>query len=181
VRDPDYDDTSVRGLALPATLLDLMSADRWRHPGDDAMRRVMPWFDAPLIFLTSTRMMARESQSLDMFDDDERSSELFRTIRGNRAEHSVQLPWLDVEKACLIAVNRIPGDDVAIALDYRQGPADPMVVASDFWSDPAQYSWRTVTPTFSSFATQLGLTGDAPIRDFPAGQPGSRVYDWQFD
>jgi hypothetical protein len=65
--------------------------------------------------------------------------------------------WLDVEQAVLIAVNRILGDDVAIALDYRTNPADPRVVASDFWTNPHQCSWRTVTPTFSEFVRLLQL------------------------
>ncbi|MGC5029348.1 hypothetical protein [Micromonospora sp. DT229] len=49
----------------------------------------------------------------------------------------------------MIAINRIPGDDVAMALNYRTAAADPHVVASDFWTDREQCSRRAVTPTFS--------------------------------
>ena len=41
--------------------------------------------------------------------------------------------------AVLIAVNRRPGDDVAIALDYRSSAEDPAVVASDACTHPKAY------------------------------------------
>jgi hypothetical protein len=55
----------------------------------------------------------------------------------------------------LIAVNEYAGDDVAMALDYRTDSADPRVVAADIWTDPAQYSWRVVTPTLTDLLTAL--------------------------
>lgn len=51
----------------------------------------------------------------------------------------------------------LSADDVAVALDYRTDPADPRVVASDFWTDPHQCAWRLVTPTFTEFAARLHL------------------------
>jgi hypothetical protein len=156
----DQDDEaglSVRGLAVPGLLVRLLADGRWRHPGDEVLREVMPWFEDPLIFLTGVDRMERASGSLDLFADDPQSSELFREVRGSVAGEPVQLPWLDVERAFLIAVNRIPGDDVAVALDYRGDVVDPRVVASDFWSDPRQCAWRVVAPTFSSFACALGV------------------------
>ncbi|WP_162907537.1 hypothetical protein [Allorhizocola rhizosphaerae] len=101
--------------------------------------------------------MDQESASLDMFADDQLSARLFRTVRGSAHGEAVELPWLDIERAVLIAVNRVPGDDVAIALDYRQDHGKPRVVASDFWTDPKQCSWRLVAPSFTAFATDLGI------------------------
>ncbi|MFD6568150.1 hypothetical protein [Micromonospora profundi] len=147
----------VNGLVLPALLTELLNVGRWRHPGDDVLRDLMPWFRSPLDFLTSIEGMRSESGSLTMFADDPPSSHLFRQTRGSVATASVELPWLDVEKAVLIAVNRIPGDDVAMALDYRTDPAEPRVVASDFRTDPKQCSWRTVAPTFSQLVKVLRL------------------------
>ncbi|MFJ8011155.1 hypothetical protein [Streptomyces sp. NPDC096339] len=94
---------------------------------------------------------------MDRFADDARSSALFRGVRGNSQQAAVELPWLDVEQAVLVAVNRHAGDDVALALDYRTNPADPRVVGSDFWTNPRQCEWRLVTPTFSAFAHALDL------------------------
>jgi hypothetical protein len=54
-------------------------------------------------------------------------------------------------------VNERPGDDVAVALDYRTDPADPRVVASDFWTEHGPCSWRQVTLTFSAFVAALDL------------------------
>lgn len=67
------------------------------------------------------------------------------------------LPWLDVDKAFLVAVNKHPGDDVAIALDYRTDSIHPRVVASDFWTEPGICSWREVTSTFSALVGEFGL------------------------
>jgi hypothetical protein len=39
----------------------------------------------------------------------------------------LDLPWFDAERAVLIAVNQNPGNDVAIALDYRTDVTDPKV------------------------------------------------------
>jgi hypothetical protein len=137
--------------------MELLASGRWLHPGDEELREVMPWFEDPLDFLTGVHQMSRESQSLDQLTGDEASSRLFRAIRGSVAAGPVELPWLDVELAVLIAVNRIPGDDVAIALDYRSNETNPRVVACDFWTDPKQCAWRVVTPNFSGFASALNL------------------------
>jgi hypothetical protein len=126
----------------------------------------MPWFQDPLVFLNSLDHMRSESRALDLFADDQRSSQLFRVVRGSAVGRPVDEPWLDAERAFVIAVNRWPGDDVAIALDYRTDPADPRVVASDWWTDPRRCAWRIVTPTFSAFTRALGL--NAPQ------QPGPR-------
>ncbi|MFD7032418.1 hypothetical protein ACFWAR_30750 [Streptomyces sp. NPDC059917] len=149
--------TRVHGVLLPAQLTSLLGQGRWRHPGDAAMARSIPWFEDPLDFLTSTEQMARESRSMDRFAADASSSALFREVRGSDRSDAVELPWLDVEQAVLVAVNRRAGDDVALALDYRTDPADPRVVGSDFWTDPRRCEWRQVAPTFSAFVHALGL------------------------
>jgi hypothetical protein len=163
-------------LPLPGLLTDLLAAGRWRHPGDDVVREVIPWFESPLVFLTSVGQMRWESQSLDLFADESRGSELFREVRGS-VVGAVELPWLDVELAFFVAVNRVPGDDVAIALDYRSDPSDPRVVASDFWTEPEplQCAWRIVAPTLSAFADALGLLAEQPVAGFPAGEAGGKV------
>lgn len=124
----------------------------------------MPWFEDPLDFLTDVDQIRRESGSLDHLTQDEDTARFFRQVRGSTATGPVELPWLDVELAVLIAVNHIPGDDVAIALDYRTSASDPQVVASDFWTDPRQCSWRIIAPTFSAFTAALDLTGPRRYR-----------------
>lgn len=151
------ENAKVRGLVLPVQLTSLLHQGRWRHPGDTEIARMIPWFEDPLDFLTSTEQMTRESRSMHVFADDPRGSELFRTVRGSSRQAPVELPWLDIEQAVFIAVNRMAGDDVALALDYRTNPSDPRVVGSDFWTNPRQCEWRLVAPTFSAFADALGL------------------------
>ncbi|MGW5078475.1 hypothetical protein [Micromonospora echinospora] len=136
----------------------MLEQDRWRHPGDHVLQSVMPWFQYPLMFPASLDRMRFENDALDLFADDAPSSQLFRVTRGNRMDRPVDLPWLDADRAVLIAVNRNPGDDVALALDYRTDFADPRVVASDFWTDPSRCSWRLVAPRFTQLLTAPGLT-----------------------
>lgn len=156
VGDRGEQDRTVRGLQLPAPLVLLLRSGRWRDPEQGALRSVIPWFEDPLVFLTSVEGIRRESMSLDMLAADEPSSRVF-ALGDGREQRSVDLPRLDVERAVLIAVNRNAGDDVALALDYRSDPADPRVVASDFWTDPRQCAWRIVTHTFTEFIARLDI------------------------
>jgi hypothetical protein len=155
---PPRSSPHVRGLPLPGLLAQLLVAGLWQHPGDEVLRHAMPWFEGPVDFLASTEGMDRESRSLDQFAQHERSSRFFRVTHGTPAGETA-LPWLDAELAVVIAVNREPGDDVAIALDYRGDPANPAVVASDVWTEPGAYLWRSVAPSFQAFAAALGISG----------------------
>ncbi|KAB1979157.1 hypothetical protein [Streptomyces triticiradicis] len=146
----------VRGLALPAQLASLIDRGLWRHPGDAMLTKVIPWFEDPLAFVRSPEQMTFASQSMDMLADDPHST-YFSVARGSRAAIPLGLPWLDAEQAVLIAITRNPGDDGALALDYRSDPSDPRIVGSDFWADPNMCRWRVVMPTFSDFVTALGL------------------------
>lgn len=146
----------VRGLPLPGLLAGLLVAGRWQHPGDEVLRAALPWFKDPIDLLASLDRMTRESRSLDQIAADQRASNAFHVTCGSVAGPTV-LPWLDAELAFLIAVNRQPGDDVAIALDYRSDTAGPAVVASDVWTDPSAHLWRPVAPSFETFAAMLSI------------------------
>ncbi|MFJ2172588.1 hypothetical protein ACIOHE_06675 [Streptomyces sp. NPDC087851] len=148
--------STVRGLPLPAPLTSLIDRGLWQHPGDGVLAKVIPWFEDPLLFVSNPEQMAFASQSMDMFADDPHST-YFRQARGSSGISPLELPWLDVEQAVLIAITRNPGDDGALALDYRTDPSDPRVVGTDYWSNPLLCEWRVVAPTFSGFVTRLRL------------------------
>lgn len=152
----------IRGLGVPAPLARLIETGRWKHPGETALARVAPWFGDPLDFLTDTHDMERQSRALDRLVDDEASARLFHLARSHGAADPVDLPWLDVEHAIIIAISHYAGDDTVIALDYRIDLANPRVVGSDIWTVPNQYHWRIITPTFCAFADALGL--DNPVQ-----------------
>jgi hypothetical protein len=119
--------------------------------------------------------MARESTSLGFLTAEDASAQLFRQARGTDRAEPIDLPWLDVDKAFLVAVNERPGDDVAVALDYRTDPADPRVVASDFWTEPGPCSWREVAPTFSALVAAFDLQRTDAGTHFPQhGAPCQR-------
>ena len=94
---------------------------------------------------------------LNFIADDPKLSHVFRMVRGSKSVEPICLPWLDVELAVFVAINRVPGDDLGIALDYRTGAADPRVVASDWQPGAKGCHWREVAPTFSQFVQFLGI------------------------
>jgi hypothetical protein len=120
------------------------------------LAKVIPWFEDPLVFVRNPEQMTFASRSMDMLADDPHST-YFSVARGSRAAAPLELPWLDAEQAVSIAITRNPGDDGALALDYRSDPSDPRIVGSDFWVDPRMCRWRVAAPTFSSFVASLGL------------------------
>ncbi|SFQ13104.1 hypothetical protein SAMN04489713_122128 [Actinomadura madurae] len=75
----------------------------------------MPWFTDPVDFLADVDEIRRESQSLDDLTDSEDLARLFRQARGSAGPDPVELPWLDVDLAVLIAVCRYAGDDTVAA------------------------------------------------------------------
>ncbi|MFF3562530.1 hypothetical protein ACFYXS_21065 [Streptomyces sp. NPDC002574] len=150
--------STVRGLALPERLAALIDRDLWHHPGDAVSAEVVPWFEDLLAFVSDAEQMDLASRSMDLFADDPHCA-FFRQARGSRGTVPLDLPWLDVEHAVLIAITRNPGDDGALALDYRTDPSDPRAVGSDFWTDPRRCRCRrrAVAPTFSALVTGRGL------------------------
>lgn len=150
------DEFVVNGLPLPPLLVALLKQDKWQHPGNDVLRKVIPFLYHPVIFLKVETM---RFESSGVLADDVFSSELFHEARGSKSDIPVELPWLDVEKAIMIAVNLEFGADVGIALDYRTSMDDPRVVASEWLrSEPlaVEHIWREVTPTLSEFVERIG-------------------------
>ncbi|MEW4571189.1 hypothetical protein AB1L88_25235 [Tautonia sp. JC769] len=144
----------VNGLPLPPLLVSLIEAGRWRHPGDDTLMSAIPFLNDPLDFLQIEAMRRESRPSLA---GDPQISALFHVTRGRTSASAVDLPWLDIERAAFVAVNRFPGDDVGIALDYRSSAVNPRVVASEWLPGSAGCIWREVAGTFAEFACRLGL------------------------
>lgn len=134
----NHDEKSVNGLPLPSLLLQLMDANRWRYPDDARLASVIPFLKDAVEFLGSVEQIAFESQGF--LADDEKSAALFHEYRGSRGVEK-PLPWRDVERSLLIAVNREIGADVGIALDYRGDSDDPPVLASDWWTGDGTHHW----------------------------------------
>ena len=145
---------TVNGLLIPDLLVALIRRCQWVHLGDARLRELIPFLVDPVDFLTAPEAMARESSW--HLADDPRLSAVFHLVRGGRVPEPVELPWLDADRAFFVAVNRWPGDDVGIALDYRTGSDDPRVIAGD-WGSGQRCVWREVAATFSGFVRLLGL------------------------
>jgi hypothetical protein len=143
----------VNGLQLPPLFVQLLQQGRWQHPGDEALQRLIPFLREPVDFLTMVEAMRRESSGF--LADEARVAKVFHEARGSKIAEPICLPWLDVELAVFVAVNRFPGDDLGIALDYRTGSANPRVVANDWHSGAGGCVWREAAPSFSEFVRLL--------------------------
>lgn len=144
----------VNGLPLPPCIISLMDNGRWVHPGDVVVKKAIPFLNEPVDFLSVDSM---EFESSGHLADDPGSSLLFHEMRGSDSVIVPDFPWRDVSRSFFIAVNRIPGDDIGIALDFRRGvESDPSVIASD-WSNRT-CEWRLVSDSLSEFLQRAGLT-----------------------
>ena len=137
-------------LPLPPLLSQLIASDRWRHPSDATMLAAVPFLREPVDFLLTEAHMRFESQGqcVDVPN--------FREYRGSASE-ARPLPWIDADLALMIAVNRVAGADLGIALDYRTSFTDPRVVASDWWTGDGTLHWHEAFSTFSAFVAAIRL------------------------
>jgi hypothetical protein len=147
-------DKVMKKPAVPRLLTELIKTGRWKQPADEVIKSVIPFLQEPMDFLLDIESMQRESTGF--LADSPEMSELFHVHRGSKASER-ELPWLDVDKALFIAVNRIAGADLGIALDTRTDREDPRVVASDWQSGDNTHHWREVEFRFSDFVKKLGM------------------------
>ncbi|TWT80616.1 hypothetical protein CA13_20610 [Planctomycetes bacterium CA13] len=147
----------INGLLVPKLLIELIAQGRWRHPGDDVLRKVVPplyepTYD-PVDFLSLDRM--EQDSRANAFD--QQMMETFKERAGS-VEDAPDLPWIDIEKRIFIAVCAVPGADVGIALDYRPSLDSPRVVALCYSGDPGgEFYWTLVCNSFGTFAQDCGL------------------------
>ena len=139
---------------VPPLLIELIKTGRWRQPSDETIKSVIPFLQEPMDFLLDGAAMQRESTGF--LADSPEMADLFHEYRGSKVPER-ELPWLDVDKALFIAVNRVAGADLGIALDYRTDLEDPRVVASDWQSGGNTHYWREVEGKFSDFVRRLGI------------------------
>ena len=141
----------MANVALPPLLVDLMRTNRWVQPDEAVWKRTIPFLDGP-VDLLDLDAMEFESQGhlADIHDD------WMRQMRSDSNTPSKPLPWLDVSQSFFIAVNSIPGDDIGIALDFRNSDAEnPRVVASK-WKDNG-CEWKLAVSTFRKFVEVTGM------------------------
>jgi len=138
---------------IPILLRSLVESGRWKHPGDDLLQRAIPKLVDPVDFCSWLPASTISTDIESSFTPQDCVT--FKLYRDGQPERI--LPWLNADKSVFIAVNRIPGDDVAIALDYRDSNDTPIVVAS-CWADNKYHEWFKVADSFDLFARSLGLT-----------------------
>jgi hypothetical protein len=154
---------TVNGLLLPRLLASLYEAGRWVHPGDAVLAAAIPFLQGPVDFLdlgTLSRIRIPPG-ARGYMTADRPCGETVREVRSSRSGVPVELPWLDADRAVYLAVARLEGDDLIVALDYRSDPDDPRVVATEWFGGGRGCEWRQAAASFTAFARALGLAPDA--------------------
>ncbi len=148
----------VNRLPVPGLLGELIGRGEWVHPGDDVLRRAFPLLTDPLDFLPSV-----DGVPIVAFQGWPPASQAWACLRMYVEGEERPLPWLDARSAVFVALNRIPGDDVAIALDFRRRVDRPRVVASR-WLD-AEAAWFVLAEDFERFWQCIRRPTHAPEPD----------------
>jgi len=145
-------DAHQMNLPMPPLFRMLVDSGRWNHPGDEILRREVPLLVDPVDFRSWLPIDTAAAEVESRFTSQD--WDVFKMYRDDQPARP--LPWLNADRALFIAINRVPGDDVAIALDYRMDTTAPHIVASH-WRDNKSLEWFEVAPSFEAFARSLGL------------------------
>ena len=141
---------TINNLLVPSLLVDLIREGVWQQFSDDAISECAPFLKVPMVLLKSLA----EIRAISLDESLQKES-----VLGIKSSHSsgrsVALPFLDANLCLFLAVNAIPGDDSAIALDYRPGLGTPQVVASDWSAAQGHCQWKVISETFDAFVSKL--------------------------
>jgi hypothetical protein len=148
------DEFVINGLSLPPLLISLIQQEKWRHPGQDVLRTVIPFLTDKMDFMTPEQRRFETEGQLAISEPPLMFPHMHQ-VRGSKMPTPVELPWLDVDKMVFLAIAKEIGVDEAIALDYRTSLTDPCVIATEWM--PEGCFWREVTPTFTEFVERIGL------------------------
>jgi len=141
----------INNLPLPDLLIHLINENKWKHPGNDVMKKTIPFFHEEIDFLFTETEFKLENSSLYLED------EIFFCFDSKKSKLANNLPYLASDLSILIAVNKIPGDDLGIALDYRTSFLNPRIIANNWHSGIRGCPWIEISPTFEAFIKNIGL------------------------
>jgi len=137
-------------LPIPPLLISGINTIAWKTFPSGGLMGKISFLNVPMVLLKSIEEIRHAS------DYEPLKNELLLGIRCQDVTGApVELPHLDADLFLFLAINVLPGDDSAVALDYRTGLNAPRVVASD-WTGPGDTcQWRVVAPNFESFAQRF--------------------------
>jgi hypothetical protein len=140
-------------LVVPPLLVQMINDGRWVQPDDTVIQQALPMLSGlPFQFFLNGAFAPGGLDHLLPAND------VFWLYRGSESGPR-PLPWLDVELAILIGINKNIGDDLGVALDYRVSATDPRVVASKWQTlnGLSSCQWVEAYPSFHDLARALQL------------------------
>jgi hypothetical protein len=153
--DPKDKIVEIRGMKYPRIFKELWVAGKWEQPDEKLLEAAIPWIQGPIEFIEEMQWMVSEN-STTMADHADLSN-MFFEYRGSKSKDKPDLPWLDIDQAIIFAVNRIHGDDLGLAMDFRTSAEDPRVVGSYWKTAPNSFEWRLINNSFYNFLEELGM------------------------
>jgi len=141
---------TIKNLSIPAKLEELIENQGLDDELLIGVDQVFPALEDPLVFLRTFDGIKSVSEDRSLLN------EKVLGIKSSLDEGStVELPFLDYDNAIFFAVNKYPGDDVAIVLDYRNSSQFPNVVTSAFKSGCIPGEWEVISNSFEHFWSMI--------------------------
>lgn len=153
--DPFETISEIRGMRFPQPFIELWTAGQWEQPSEHLIQSLIPCLDGPIEFIEEMDWMVLENSG--HLADSPEGVQLNRAYHGSESQEKPDLPWLDVDQALFVAVNRLHGDDLGIAIDFRTSLENPRVVASRWCYSLGRIEWELVTNTFTEFLERLEM------------------------
>jgi hypothetical protein len=142
-------------LNLPAALVQLLRAGRWKRPPDVERLAAMTGVQRPddFTFLDPDGMIRETAAGLDLVRRGQGT--IYGLVSTSDAEaYRCPPDFLDAHQSVVLAVN---WDEEVICLDYRSNSNEPTVVVSAWPGSQSPPKWKLIAATFDEFARQLGL------------------------
>ena len=140
----------IKDVYLPALLIDLIKQGIWQTYTTQKIRKVAPFLIEPMEFLQSIEEIKNVSENPILLQEN-----IFGIQSSRLLESNIEFPLLDYDKSIYIAINKYPGDDIGIALDFRKNSTEPCVVASDFNGHHPHCEWRVISQNLADFIQNI--------------------------
>jgi hypothetical protein len=145
----------VRGLPLPALLVELLETRRWRSPRDVARLTDIAGFrNARKLDFMKPDGMQRETDALVALIE-QGFAEMYGLIQSNEGDAARDdSSRMDARLAVVLANN---WDEEGLCLDYRSGLNQPRVLAGTWPDETSPMKWRVIAKDFSTFVDRVGF------------------------
>ena len=130
----------VKDLRIPEELQAVLNTSELQDLVVNELSSKFSFLEFPMEFLQSLEEIRLLSSDQTFLIE-----EYWNVRSSQNLNKEIDLPYLDFDNSLMIAINKYPGEDLAIALDYRSNPDVPCVVGSNFNKEDGGCEWKTLS------------------------------------